>query len=197
MSIKNRIYAVIAISIATFSTIGGRDAYAQSPVAATTTTTTTTTSGDTTVTTTVINLSMGDLAQLVQAAANTIVQNGGQAKGSVSAAIDSTTRVGVEALRQIMKVDAGTAQALMSMIGVVADSVATASKAVISAGKQAAQKEADEASVRAKQAAQEMAEGARSATESAADSLKNALKAARDAIDALIGNMEGTEDKKK
>ena len=108
----------------------------------------------------------------------------------IAAAADSTVKVGADALRQIIQVDAGTAQALMSMLGIVADSVATASKAAIEVGKAAAQKKAAEASKKISEEAQAMAEKASRATEAQTDSLKQALKATRAAIDSLISDLE-------
>ncbi len=160
----------------------------------TTTTVTTTTSGDTTVTSTVnsttLNLSVDDLAKLLETAANSVLNNSEQIKSSLSAAKDTTVAKGSEALRQIIKVDAATAKEIMSAIGIVADSVATASKGAIAAGSAATKTIADDLSKKITEGAKAMQEEAEKMSQAQADSLKNALGAARNAIDAWISDLD-------
>ena len=160
----------------------------------TTTTVTTTTSGDTTVTSTVnsttLNLSVDDLAKLLETAANSVLNNSEQIKSSLSAAKDTTVAKGSEALRQIIKVDAATAKEIMSAIGIVADSVATASKGALATGSAAAKTIADDLSKKISEGAKAMQEETKKMSQAQADSLKNALGAARNAIDAWISDLD-------
>lgn len=137
-----------------------------------------------------IDLSMDDLARIVQAAAEAMERNSEPLKSAVAAAADSTAKTGAEALREVLNVSVDAAMGLLAEINNVADSVATANKTKVAAAKVAAEAKAAQAGKMITEGARTLADMATSMTQAQTDSLRQALIDTRKAIDTAIEKLE-------
>lgn len=168
----------------------------------TATTTTTTTNADSTITrtttTTEVELEPDFVTDILKASMKSMGKTIDEIFTGVKVAADTSWAKNADALREIIKVDAQTANQIMDMLNVVADSVASRSKGTIGTTKKMTVGLVSKISEAVKRGAEEMEEEANKRNEALTDSVKKSIVATQTAIDELVKKMdEETDDQQK
>lgn len=180
----------------------GQITMGQRVLTATTTTTTTTTNADSTITrtttTTEVELEPDFVTDILKASMKSMGKTIDEIFTGVKVAADTSWAKNADALREIIKVDAQTANQIMDMLNAVADSVASRSKGTIGTTKKMTVGLVSKISEAVKRGAEEMEEEANKRNEELTDSVKKSIAAAQTAIDELAKKMdEETDDQQK
>ncbi len=160
--------------------------------------TTTTSNADSTVTktttTTEAELEPDFISDVLKAAAKSMNQSVKDTFTSLKATADSSWAQNADALREIIKVDAKTANQILDMLNVVADSVANRSKKSLGTTKKITVDVANKISEAVKRGAKEAEEEANKRNEALTDSVKQSIASAQAAIDELVKKLDDEAD---